>query len=157
MIESLIPQIFLFIVAFLVLALFWLGHHRQFHFVHNIDPALLWINILILIAIVFVPFSTDVAGDYPDGDGCGLIFHANMFIVGLLILLPVAPYPPARASLRTGTGNSDHARMVLPLAPGSGHCIHRWDTLLLQPAVLPAGLQHPSRRDIPVAPDRCNG
>lgn len=84
MIESLIPQVFLFIVAFLVLALFWLGHHRQFHFVHKIDPALLWINILILIAIVFVPFSTDLAGDYPDVMDAVLLFHANMFIVGIL-------------------------------------------------------------------------
>lgn len=84
MIESLIPEIFLFILAFLVLALFWLGHHRQFHFVSRIDPPLLWINILILIAIVFVPFSTDVAGDYPTVTDAALIFHANMFIVGLL-------------------------------------------------------------------------
>jgi len=87
MIESLIPQVFLFIVAFLVLTLFWLGHHRQFHFVHNIDPALLWINILILITIVFVPFSTDLAGDYPSVRDAVLLFHANMFIVGLLFSL----------------------------------------------------------------------
>lgn len=84
MIESLVPQVFLFIVSFLVLALFWLGHHRQFHFVRRVDPALLWINILILIAIVFVPFSTDVAGDYPAIMDAVLLFHANMFIVGSL-------------------------------------------------------------------------
>jgi uncharacterized membrane protein len=87
MIESLIPQVFLFIVAFLVLALFWLGHHRQFHYVHSIDPVLLWINILILIAIVFVPFSTDVAGDYPAVTDAALLFHANMFVVGFLFSL----------------------------------------------------------------------
>lgn len=87
MIESLIPQVFLFIIAFLVLAMFWLGHHRQFHFVHKIDPALLWINILILIAIVFVPFSTDLAGDYPSVRDAVLLFHANMFIVGILFSL----------------------------------------------------------------------
>jgi uncharacterized membrane protein len=87
MIENLVPQVFLFIVAFLVLALFWLGHHRQFHFVHHIDPPLLWINILILISIVFVPFSTDVAGDYPSVAAAALLFHANMFIVGALFYL----------------------------------------------------------------------
>ncbi|MDD1680055.1 MAG: TMEM175 family protein [Methanoregula sp.] len=87
MIESLVPQVFLFIVAFLVLALFWLGHHRQFHFVHKIDPVLLWINILILISIVFVPFSTDVAGDYPSVMDAALLFHANMFIVGFLFFV----------------------------------------------------------------------
>ena len=39
---------------------------------------------LILIAIVFVPFSTDVAGDYPAVMDAALLFHANMFIVGFL-------------------------------------------------------------------------
>jgi uncharacterized membrane protein len=48
------------------------------------DSALLWINILILIAIVFVPFSTDLAGDYPVVTDATLLFHANMFIVGFL-------------------------------------------------------------------------
>jgi uncharacterized membrane protein len=86
LIYSLVPQVFLFIVAFLVLALFWLGHHRQFHFIHRVDPALLWINILILIAIVFVPFSTDIAGDYPAVMIAALLFHANMFIVGMLFI-----------------------------------------------------------------------
>ena len=86
-IEGLFPQVFLFIVAFFVLALFWIGHHRQFHFVHLIDPALLWINILILISIVFVPFSTDVAGDYPDVMDAALLFHASMFIVGVLFFV----------------------------------------------------------------------
>jgi uncharacterized membrane protein len=84
MIYGLVPQVFLFVVAFLVLALFWLGHHRQFHFVCKVDPALLWINILILIAIVFVPLSTDIAGDYPFVLSTVLLFHANMLMVGLL-------------------------------------------------------------------------
>lgn len=87
MLESLVPQVFLFIVAFLVLAIFWLGHHRQFHVVHKVDPVLLWINILILIAIVFVPFSTDLAGDYPAVTDATLLFHANMFIVGILFTI----------------------------------------------------------------------
>jgi uncharacterized membrane protein len=84
MIKSLIPQVFIFIVAFLVLALFWLGHHRQIHFIKRIDSAILWINVLILIAIVFVPFPTDLAEDYPVVTDATLLFHANMFIVGFL-------------------------------------------------------------------------
>jgi uncharacterized membrane protein len=39
-IESLVPQVFLFIVPFLVLAQFRRGCHRQFPFIHKIDPAL---------------------------------------------------------------------------------------------------------------------
>jgi uncharacterized membrane protein len=84
MIFDLVPQVFVFIVAFLVLAYFWLGHHRQFYFVSMVDPALLWINILLLISIVFIPFSTDLVGDYPNVISAVLLFHANILIVGLL-------------------------------------------------------------------------
>jgi uncharacterized membrane protein len=84
MIEGLVPQVFIFVIAFLVLALFWLAHHRQFHFVRRVDPTLLWINVFTLIAIVFVPFSTDVAGDYPGVLSAVLLLHANILVVGLL-------------------------------------------------------------------------
>jgi uncharacterized membrane protein len=84
MILDLVPQILLFATAFLVLGIFWLGHHRQFHFVHTVDTRLLWINLLLLIAIVFVPFSTDLAGDYPSVQIAVLLFHINILIVGLI-------------------------------------------------------------------------
>lgn len=83
MIFDLIPEIFIFIIAFLILASFWLNHHRHFHFVHSVDSRLLWINILLLISLVFIPFSTDVAGDYPEVRIAVLLFHINILIVGL--------------------------------------------------------------------------
>jgi uncharacterized membrane protein len=81
---GLFPQVFLCIIAFLILAVFWLGHHRQFHFVETVDFGLLWINIFLLIFIVLIPFSTDIAGDYPDVAIAVLSFHVNILIVGLL-------------------------------------------------------------------------
>jgi uncharacterized membrane protein len=78
----LIPEVFIFIAAFLILASFWLTHHRHFHFVRFVDSRLLWINIFLLISIVFIPFSTDVAGDYPEVQIAVLLFHINILIVG---------------------------------------------------------------------------
>lgn len=83
-IVDILPEIFIFIISFLILAGFWLSHHRQFHFVRDIDSRLLWINIILLIAIVFIPFSTDVAGDYPDILIAVLLFHTNIIITGLI-------------------------------------------------------------------------
>jgi TMEM175 potassium channel family protein len=80
----LFPEIFIFIIAFLILAGFWLDHHRQFHFVSTIDSRLLWINIFLLISVVLIPISTDVAGDYPQVQVAVLLFHMNILIVGLI-------------------------------------------------------------------------
>ena len=81
---DLLPEIFIFIFSFLILAGFWLGHHRQFHFVRIVDSRLLWINIFLLISVVFIPFSTDVAGDYPGILVAVLLFHLNILIIGLI-------------------------------------------------------------------------
>ena len=81
---DLIPEIFIFIIAFLILAGFWLDHHRQFHFVRAVDSRLLWINIFLLISLVLIPFSTDVSGDYPEVQVAVLLFHINILIVGLI-------------------------------------------------------------------------
>ena len=81
---ALFPEIFIFIIAFLILAGFWLDHHRQFHFVRTIDSRLLWINIFLLISVVLIPFSTDVAGNSPDVQVAVLLFHINILIVGLI-------------------------------------------------------------------------
>jgi uncharacterized membrane protein len=81
---DLIPEFFLFIIAFLILAGFWLDHHRQFHFVRAVDSRLLWINIFLLISLVLIPFSTDVSGDYPEVQVAVLLFHINILIVGLI-------------------------------------------------------------------------
>ena len=84
---GLIPQIFTLILAFLILAFFWYGHHRQFHFVRTVDPVLLWITIFLLITIVLVPFTTDIAGDYPVMEIAVLPFHLNILAVGLVYAL----------------------------------------------------------------------
>jgi len=83
----LFPQFFIFVVAFLVLAIFWLIHHRQFHFIRIVDPRLLWINVFLLIFIVLVPFSTDMAGDYPEVPVAVLFFHVNILMIGLIFAL----------------------------------------------------------------------
>lgn len=86
-IANLFPEFLFFVIAFLVLASFWLEHHRQFHFVRTVDPVILWLNIIILISIVFIPFSTDLAGDYDRIQSAVVIFHINLLIIGVLFLV----------------------------------------------------------------------
>ncbi len=85
-IGHLVPQVILFITAFLVLALFWLEHHRQFYYVRQADPTILWLNIAILIFIVLIPFTTDVSGDYDGVQIAVLLFHVNFLAIGTLFL-----------------------------------------------------------------------
>jgi len=77
-------EFFSFFIAFFVLASFWLVHHRQFHYVRIVDPALVWLTLLMLTFTVLMPFTTNVSGDYPDVQAAVVLFHTNLFILGAL-------------------------------------------------------------------------
>ena len=49
------PDVILYVISFLLLAAFWVAHHSQFHHIRYIDRTLLWLNIIILMLIAFIP------------------------------------------------------------------------------------------------------
>ena len=106
-IATMFPEFLSFIIAFLVLASFWIVHHEHFHYLRLVNGWVLWLNIFILIFVVLVPFSTNLAGDYPHVPVAPLIFHLNMLALGILFLIQwqyiirrpallVAPVHPGR-------------------------------------------------------------
>ena len=83
---NLLPQFVLFVIAFLVLVTFWIEHHRQFHYLRIVDPTILSLNVAILIFIVLIPFTTDVAGTYDRVEIAVILFHTNILIIGALFV-----------------------------------------------------------------------
>jgi len=81
------PKFFNYALSFLLLAIFWIVHHQQFHVIRRTDRRHVWINIGILMFVALMPFSTDVAGDYSRETLAELLFSANLMILGLLFLL----------------------------------------------------------------------
>jgi len=71
-------------LSFVLLAIFWIIHHEQFHVIKRTDRKHLWINIFALMFIVLIPFSTSLVGDYPDDWMAEFFFGSNMFIIGVL-------------------------------------------------------------------------
>ncbi len=57
------PNFLAFVVSFLVVGLFWLGHHRKFRFITRYNAVLLRINLLMLLVLAFVPFFTSVLSE----------------------------------------------------------------------------------------------
>jgi len=80
-------EIFNYALSFMLLALFWIIHHRQFHYITHTNKKHLWINILIFMSITLVPFSTSLAGDFPNDWMTQTYFNLNMLIMGILFYL----------------------------------------------------------------------
>lgn len=83
---DLVPDFVHYVIAFLILARFWMSHHIQFARIEWIDRRILWINMMSLLFVALVPFSTSLMGDYPANTEASVIFDANMMIIGLLYL-----------------------------------------------------------------------
>ena len=81
---SQINKFFNYARSFILLAVFWFMHHRQFHFIKKTNWVHLWINIFILLFIALIPFSTSLVSDYPRDYVAELFFGSNLFILGIL-------------------------------------------------------------------------
>jgi uncharacterized membrane protein len=69
------PQMLSFVLSFLVIGIFWMAHHRIFRYVVRLDQRLIWLNLLFLMCVAFLPFPTAVLGDHDNSQGA-IIFYA---------------------------------------------------------------------------------
>ena len=69
------PQFLSFILSFFVIGIFWIAHHRIFRYVARVDQRLLWLNLLFLMCIAFMPYPTAVLGEH-DRTRASIIFYA---------------------------------------------------------------------------------
>ena len=60
----LVPKFIGFLISFFIIGLYWTIHHQMFGFVINYDRKLLWLNLLFLMSIVLMPFSSGLYGEY---------------------------------------------------------------------------------------------
>lgn len=85
-ISTLTPTIGITIVSFVLISSFWIYHH-EFIKIKTFDILYLWINILFLICISFIPFTTSLIGHYSHFFLSEAIFGLNIFLTILFFLL----------------------------------------------------------------------
>ena len=81
------PSLLSYILTFLVVASFWVAHHRTFRYIRSGDAVLVWLNILFLLSISFLPFPTEVMGEYGDTAFAAIFYAASMTVTSLLLTL----------------------------------------------------------------------
>jgi uncharacterized membrane protein len=60
-------QLLAFAFSFVVIARFWMVHHQVLEWADGYTPALLWLNVVWLASIVFIPFTANVLSESADG------------------------------------------------------------------------------------------
>ena len=80
------PKFITFGMSFVILGLFWIAHQGYAHFLKRTDRYFLWINLLFLMVVVVVPFSTDLLGSYPRHRLAAMIYGCNILALGAALL-----------------------------------------------------------------------
>lgn len=83
--QSIGPKYLAYMLSFLVIGVFWIGHHRRYQFIQRYDGTLLFLNLLLLMIVAFIPFPTAIISDY--GNITGTIFYSLTMIAASLIAI----------------------------------------------------------------------
>jgi uncharacterized membrane protein len=60
--RRLVPPLATFVLSFIIVGVYWVAHHHMLHFVVQVNRRLLWLNLLLLLSVVFIPFPASLLG-----------------------------------------------------------------------------------------------
>ncbi len=79
------PEFFSYVLSFLVVGSYWIGHHQTFRYIRSYDRPLMWLNLLFLLSITFVPFPTSLLGEYGEQQVAVVVYAASLGLARLLL------------------------------------------------------------------------
>jgi uncharacterized membrane protein len=103
-VQGLLPDMLSYALSFLLLAVMWISHHYVFHYISKINRQLLWLNIVFLLTIGFIPFSTALLGRYPLVQLSVIIYGAN--VAGVAIAMQTFLQYAVRSKMLIAEGDS---------------------------------------------------
>jgi uncharacterized membrane protein len=81
------PKFLSYAISFVILGVYWVGHHVQLSFIRKVDRPLLWINLLFLLWVALLPFSTALLSEYPMAQVAITLYGLNLIAIGLTLAL----------------------------------------------------------------------
>ena len=94
--RNLLPSIGAYVLSFGLIGIYWVFHHYSMTLIQEVDGVLLWLNILFLLFISFMPFPTMMMGRYPYQTLPVVIYGCNLILAnvnGFVMLIYVRRNP----------------------------------------------------------------
>ncbi len=76
------PKFLSYLTSFVILAIYWLSHHIQFGYIARTNFNHVWMNLIFLLFVTFIPFSTAFLGEYPTSVLAHFIYGLNLIACG---------------------------------------------------------------------------
>jgi uncharacterized membrane protein len=74
------PKILTFVLSFLIVGVYWVAHHSMLHFVTATNRTFLWLNLLLLLTIAFIPYPTSLMGATRADAGSIMLYGGVLFL-----------------------------------------------------------------------------
>lgn len=87
MLGQIAPRILGYLISFVVIGQLWIAHHRKLRVVERIDARGLWLNLLFLMFVAFIPFPTAVLSEHGNRDAVVLYALTIVAASSMLVLL----------------------------------------------------------------------
>src|SRR5579859_8164415 len=84
--SALWPKFASYALSFVMLGVLWIGYHFQFQYIRRTDRGLLWLNLVFLLTVTFLPFSTAVLGNYPGAREAVILYGGSVASAGICLL-----------------------------------------------------------------------
>jgi uncharacterized membrane protein len=78
------PAYAAFTLSFLQVGVVWANHHTMFHYIHRTDHKLLVYNLLLLLGVAVLPYTTAVLSEYIRGDDAQRRLAAQIYSGALM-------------------------------------------------------------------------
>ena len=82
-----IPEWIGFFISFWVIGVYWMAHHRMFGYLVRHDGGLAFLNLLFLMTIVIMPFSSALYSNFPYLNTSFVFYCLNVAAAGLCLQL----------------------------------------------------------------------
>lgn len=82
------PAYFAYVTSFLVIGIIWVNHHAVFELIDRVDRVTLFLNLMLLMTVVAIPFTTALLSEYltasrADARTAALVYSALMLAMSL--------------------------------------------------------------------------
>lgn len=114
---ALVPDLLSYVISFLVIGSYWIAHRNIFQGIRSPDRVIIWLNILFLMFVAFLPFPTALLDEYSNYQ-LPVVIYAGSLAVARLPLTAIWWY--ATSNRRLIHGHLDSSTVSLHRLRGLG-------------------------------------
>ena len=77
------PRYLAYVISFVVIARFWVAHRLAFRLIARDDAVLVYLNLLLLMFVAFLPFPTAVLGQHAGSPAAAILYASSVILTSL--------------------------------------------------------------------------